>query len=242
MLQFHGGNYAFNGSTTACDATFFFDFTDFVPANDEKNYYFLLSDSYSGNEIIIKNLEFIHNENVEMVFGGLPQSFDFKTKSFYMDYLYPYGNEYPEAIIIADKTEADPPAIIYFDGRKSIDIDGIIKSYHWDFGDGSVYDISSTTVSHAYSVPGTYKVTLTVEDNSGDQSESFIYINILFGSGDINGDGNIDQSDNLEMNRKMNGIYTIYSDDLFDLNRDGQVDQQDRLILNRLLNGIPPGG
>lgn len=38
--------------------------------------------------------------------------------------------------------------------------------YEWDFGDGSPVD-TSMNVSHAYSAPGSYTVTLTVTDSSG---------------------------------------------------------------------------
>ncbi len=52
-----------------------------------------------------------------------------------------------------------------FDGSGSSDPDGSISSYAWDFGDGNTG--SGVTVSHAYSVEGTYMVTLTVTDDEG---------------------------------------------------------------------------
>lgn len=51
-----------------------------------------------------------------------------------------------------------------FDGSGSTD-DGTIVSYAWDFGDGAT--ASGVSVTHAYSVEGTYTVTLTVTDNGG---------------------------------------------------------------------------
>ncbi|MEW6062327.1 MAG: PKD domain-containing protein, partial [Bacteroidota bacterium] len=49
---------------------------------------------------------------------------------------------------------------VEFDGTKSSDPNGLLGSYTWDFGDG----ITSfgSKVSHAYTKPGTYFVTLTV--------------------------------------------------------------------------------
>lgn len=57
---------------------------------------------------------------------------------------------------------------ISFSSVGSIDSDGSIDVFRWDFGDGSV----STTAnpSHVYSAQGTYKVSLTVTDNFGAAS------------------------------------------------------------------------
>lgn len=52
-----------------------------------------------------------------------------------------------------------------FDGSFSRDLDGVIVSYAWSFGDGSTG--SGRTVTHAYPAPGTYAVTLTVTDDDG---------------------------------------------------------------------------
>lgn len=62
---------------------------------------------------------------------------------------------------------------IQFDGSKSSDIDGIVNSYEWDFGDGE----KGTGVNpvHIYSTAGTYKVKLTVYgDLSGECDNSDI--------------------------------------------------------------------
>lgn len=57
---------------------------------------------------------------------------------------------------------------ITFDGTASTDSDGNIVSYLWSFGDGMTG--SGATVVHAYTVAGTYPVTLTVTDNDGKSS------------------------------------------------------------------------
>jgi PKD repeat protein len=54
---------------------------------------------------------------------------------------------------------------ITFDGSASIDPDGTIVAYDWDFGDGLIS--SGATPSHAYSADGVYNVILTVTDDSG---------------------------------------------------------------------------
>ncbi|MFZ4893545.1 PKD domain-containing protein [Plantibacter sp. Mn2098] len=53
----------------------------------------------------------------------------------------------------------------HFDASSSVDSDGTIASYAWDFGDGSTG--TGITADHAYAAGGTYTVTLTVTDNQG---------------------------------------------------------------------------
>jgi N-acetylglucosamine-6-sulfatase len=52
-----------------------------------------------------------------------------------------------------------------FDATSSIDPDGTIVSYAWDFGDGSTG--SGTTPAHSYAFAGVYSVVLTVTDDRG---------------------------------------------------------------------------
>jgi len=61
-------------------------------------------------------------------------------------------------------------AEIVFDASGSSDPDGTIVKYVWDFGDGTTLETSEPTVTHSYSAPGTYTVTLTVVDNDGLKS------------------------------------------------------------------------
>ncbi len=56
-------------------------------------------------------------------------------------------------------------AVISFDGTGSMDPDGTLASYAWDFGDGAT--ASGPTPTHSYSVDGLFTVTLTVTDNDG---------------------------------------------------------------------------
>jgi Tol biopolymer transport system component/chitodextrinase len=55
-----------------------------------------------------------------------------------------------------------------FNGSESFDPDGNIFYYVWRFGDGRVG--SGGTASHTYAAAGTYAVTLTVFDNTGQQT------------------------------------------------------------------------
>ena len=64
---------------------------------------------------------------------------------------------------------------VAFDGTQSSDNDGI-KSYLWDFGDGSVSNIAQPR--HVYNEPGTYTVMLTVSDNAGNTASDSITVTV----------------------------------------------------------------
>jgi PKD repeat protein len=57
------------------------------------------------------------------------------------------------------------------DSVGSVDPDGTIASYSWNFGDGSPA-VAGATASHTYSAGGTYTVTLTVVDDRGGTSQA----------------------------------------------------------------------
>jgi len=56
---------------------------------------------------------------------------------------------------------------VSFDGSGSSDPDGTIRSYDWDFGDGTVVPDAGPTPTHTYAADGTFNVTLTVTDDAG---------------------------------------------------------------------------
>jgi PKD repeat protein len=78
----------------------------------------------------------------------------------------PVPLEHPVAIFTWD-----PPEPIYnqpatFNASKSYDTDGIIIKYAWNFGDGTpIVEETDPIVTHVFTAPGNYTVTLTVTDN-----------------------------------------------------------------------------
>jgi PKD repeat protein len=75
----------------------------------------------------------------------------------------------PHALFSEDMHVAFVGGTINFDASESVDLDGSIILYEWDWNSDGVYDYSSTspTASHAYSSPGLYTVTLRVTDDDG---------------------------------------------------------------------------
>jgi heat shock protein HslJ len=76
----------------------------------------------------------------------------------------PTDESQPVAVISAP-SEAQVDQMVTFDGAGSIPQDGI-ASYLWDYGDGTE-PAEGVTIQHAYRAAGTYTITLTVRDTSG---------------------------------------------------------------------------
>src|SRR5207249_568682 len=85
-------------------------------------------------------------------------------------------NEPPKASFTATPSHAAPWTLVIFDAETSMDPDGTIISYEWDFGDG-LTDIG-ISVTHAYAHNGTFTVHLAVTDDLGaiDRAEGSIEI------------------------------------------------------------------
>jgi hypothetical protein len=82
-------------------------------------------------------------------------------------------NEAPHAYLSADPTTIDVGGSVTFDGRSSIDPDGTVESYEFDFGDGnSTGWVGIGVQSHSYERMGVFTATLRVRDNVGEVSEN----------------------------------------------------------------------
>lgn len=75
------------------------------------------------------------------------------------------GNTSPVAFIMATPESGNTPLTVTFNSAGSLDPDGFVTTYAWDFGDGTTG--SGQTLSHLYSTVGTYTARLTVTDNLG---------------------------------------------------------------------------
>ncbi|MBU2975929.1 PKD domain-containing protein [Zobellia sp. B3R18] len=84
-------------------------------------------------------------------------------------------NEAPTAKASANTTEGEAPLEIQFKGSNSTD-DTAVKSYFWDFKDGSTS--TSSNPSHSFTKKGTYNVILTVTDEEGLKDSDTITITI----------------------------------------------------------------
>jgi PKD repeat protein len=85
-------------------------------------------------------------------------------------------NQAPEAVIDASIQEGSAPLTVQFNAGYSYD-DGTIAKYSWDFGDPQDTLLMSTvTATHTYTIPGLYRVKLTVTDDKGKMDSEDIAI------------------------------------------------------------------
>jgi PKD repeat protein len=85
------------------------------------------------------------------------------------------SNAGPTAVASADVTSGDGPLTVTFTGSGSLDPDGSIVSYQWDFGDGDASTEADPT--HTYS-PGIHTATLTVTDDEGATATATVTIDV----------------------------------------------------------------
>ena len=69
------------------------------------------------------------------------------------------------------------PLTVNFSSAGSVDSDGTIASYSWDFGDGTPVS-SDANPSHVYETPNTYTATLTVTDDEGGTDTKTVSVNV----------------------------------------------------------------
>jgi PKD repeat protein len=80
------------------------------------------------------------------------------------------ANKPPTVVISASPESGPPPLTVFFSSDGSLDPDGSIVDYQWDFGNGAT--ASGPSAWTTYTVGGLYFVTLTVTDNGGAQVTS----------------------------------------------------------------------
>ena len=96
------------------------------------------------------------------------------------------GSNYnPTAIVkvVSGQMVVDLGDQVQFDASDSIDEDGTITSYNWDFGDGETG--TGKDVIHRYQNPGDYIVSLSVTDDDGavgNNDRILTYITVLHGT------------------------------------------------------------
>ncbi|MFH0939339.1 MAG: PKD domain-containing protein [Planctomycetota bacterium] len=75
------------------------------------------------------------------------------------------ANKLPLAVVSASPESGSAPLSLLLSAAGSVDPDGQIVKYSWDFGDGTTGD--GFSVTHTYAASGLYFVTLTITDNGG---------------------------------------------------------------------------
>ncbi|UDY35504.1 PKD domain-containing protein [Dermatobacter hominis] len=89
------------------------------------------------------------------------------------------GGQAPNVNPTASFTAGATDLVASFDAGNSLDPDGSIVNYAWNFGDGQSTSGATATANHTYVAGGTYNVTLTVTDNRGGTATTSAQITVL---------------------------------------------------------------
>ena len=81
------------------------------------------------------------------------------------------------AVPIARITYLIEGLTLRLDGRETVDPDGTLRTFRWDWGDGTP-GAEGLTAAHTYAKPGRYTVTLTVEDDAGGTASASATIEV----------------------------------------------------------------
>jgi len=89
------------------------------------------------------------------------------------------------AVIKTDKDNGPIPLEVSFDGSESVNPDGTISKYEWDFdGDGKI-DATGLTAKHTFEKAGLYKTALKITSSTG--GIAVVNKEIMAGSSDVEG-------------------------------------------------------
>ncbi len=168
-VNYSGGNWAFNGTTSPVDGTFVFDFSDLDPSFSKTRWFAGITDSAAGSAAVIKSFKLYRGgaggDTLFAASANVPKVADGSRVYSWVDNSDDTVNQPPVAVAVASKTSGYAPLTVSFDGSASRDTDGSIVSYKWQFGDSA--SATGAKVSHVYTTAGTFTVTLSVTDDKG---------------------------------------------------------------------------
>jgi PKD repeat protein len=127
---------------------------------------------------------------------------------------------------------------ITFDAGSSSDPDGRIIEYNWNNGYDGCGNITATScpvITHTYTIPGSYTVTLTVTDDDGTTDTTSKIITVVGICGDLNHDGTITIADATIALLMVVGVIPATGE--ADMNSDGRVTSLDVLMILQRISG-----
>ncbi|MCF6243000.1 MAG: N-acetylmuramoyl-L-alanine amidase [Bacteroidales bacterium] len=126
-----------------------------------------------------------------------------------------FNNGIPRADFYISGLPAGAGQTLTFDASHSLDPDGSITAYDWNFGDGVT--ASGVSVNHAFAADGTYSVQLIVTDNDNKKDTIFKEVSIRTNPPDIPEISSVEVLDNntvkisWKASNDQTAAYRIYS-------------------------------
>jgi len=165
----------------------------------------------------------IENEDVAEFYTNV-FFYDWWNGAFHPRASFTYTPDHP----IADQN-------ITFDASSSTYPAGRIIEYNWNNGCENTTTTSCPVITHAYTIPGSYTVTLTVTDNDGTTDTTSKIIMVEGICGDLNHDGTITISDVAIALLMVVGAISDTRE--ADVNGDDRVTSLDALLILRGISG-----
>lgn len=168
-LAYKGGAYAFNGSSTEIEGTFYFDISSLVGTSiiDQQLYYLSATDNILGNPLTIKSFEIIDPASRNIVFSAsnLPLLVDGKTQqliagNYTIDTIAPSAPANLSAIIVSKKQGKRVTKSVSLSWSAASDNVGVVKYFIYrnnvKIAESTSLNFSDSTgsvgVSYGYSV------------------------------------------------------------------------------------------
>lgn len=199
---------------------------------------------------LLMNPDIEYNKALDLNLDKTVDAVDFSImKQYLLNIIHslPYTSENkpPVAAISVSPKEAFTGDNISFDATASIDPDGNISIYSWDFGDGS--EGTGAKIIHKYKAPGTYTVRLTVIDDKGLSASATDSVSISTATGDNSNINFEDGTLNGFVSSSTASVLSVTSDKAFQGNKalkweatstaDGKLDA----VVNSSVPVIDPG-
>jgi hypothetical protein len=184
ILNYAGGAYAFDGSSTACDATFYLDLSDLVPSTQTpKRYYLGMRDSAAGDSACLKSYTLIDlAKNAEMSAAATPLYADATLAYAIVDFaagngplpdvsapsatiISPAGGSQITGSVTVSATATDDTGV----ASVTLSVDGVAKSTL--SAAPYSFSLNSTTIAD-----GNHTLTVTAKDAAGNAGQAAISI------------------------------------------------------------------
>lgn len=184
ILQYAGQEYAFDGTTTACDGSFVFDYSDLIAqykidTSKILRWYIGIEDNTINDPTTIKafKLTDMFNGEKELIYNNLPITFDNSIKYVYLDYKIGSTANKAPVIDIGKDTVVFHKDTLNVTARVNDDYlpKNRILKYNWEVllknSNATLINSNSANCKVIFKEPGEYVLRCTVDDGEFKSSD-----------------------------------------------------------------------